>query len=295
MSHFKTFISHHFHTLLKPQNPLHRSHITNSCFSRKSLPLSSLFYGTQTSSIQIEDPIEPENGNGKQANKKPLDVMFKEALSVSLCENAESSESEGENSALKSRLRELEREVRRLNANSRVGNKGSKKSKGKGLYAVFTNQEGCKEGYEERGEEPEESVEEKGLKKSKGKGLYAAFTNQEGCEEGCEERGEEPEESVENKGLKKSKGKSLHATFTNQEASKDGCEERRREEPEVFKELSPDMEVFASHLYREGYFNNANFLRANKLEFGYFESHYGLGYMRFAAEKFGKDHQEIAK
>ncbi|XP_059442075.1 uncharacterized protein LOC132174433 [Corylus avellana] len=243
----------------------------------------------------MEDPIEPENGNGKQANKKPLDVMFKEAVSVSLCENAESSESKGENSALKSRLRELEREVRRLKANSRVGNKGLKKSKDKGLYAVFMNQEGCKEGYEERGEEPEESVEDKRLKKSKGKGLYAAFTNPKGSEEGCEERGEELEESVENKGLMKSKGKSLHATFTNQEACKEWCEERRREEPKVFKEFLPDMEVFASHLYMEGYFNDANFLRANKLEFDYFESHYGRGYMRFAAEKFGKDYQETAK
>ncbi|XP_059442073.1 uncharacterized protein LOC132174431 [Corylus avellana] len=191
-------------------------------------------------------------------------------MSVSLCENAEN---KGENSALKSTLRELEREVRRLKANSRVGNKGLKKSKDKGLYAVFMNQEGCKERYEERGEEPEESVEEKGLKKSKGKGLYAAFTNLKGCEEGCEERGEELEES----------------------ACKEWCEERRREEPKVFKEFLPDMEVFASHLYMEGYFNNANFLRANKLEFDYFESHYGRGYMRFAAEKFGKDYQETAK
>jgi hypothetical protein len=256
MSHFKTFISHHFHTLLKPQNPLHRSHITNSYFSHKSLPLSYLFYGTKTSSIQI-DEIGPENGNGKQVNKKPLHVMFKEAVSVTLCENAENSESEGENSELKSRLRELEREVRRLKANSSA----------------------------------KESAAKKELKKSK---LYAAFTNQEGCKEGCEERREEPEESVEKKGLKKSKGKSLYAAFTNQEGCKEGCE-KRREEPEVYKELSPDMEVFANHLYEEGYFNDANFLRANKLEFGYFESHYGRGFMKFAAEKFGKDHQEIAK
>jgi len=294
MSHFKTFISHHFHTLLKPQNPLHRSHITNSYFSHKSLPLSYLFYGTKTSSIQI-DEIGPENGNGKQVNKKPLHVMFKEAVSVTLCENAENSESEGENSELKSRLRELEREVRRLKANSSAKESAAKKELKKSkLYAAFTNQEGCKEGCEERREEPEESVEKKGLKKSKGKSLYAAFTNQEGCKEGCEERREEPEESVEKKGLKKSKGKSLYAAFTNQEGCKEGCE-KRREEPEVYKELSPDMEVFANHLYEEGYFNDANFLRANKLEFGYFESHYGRGFMKFAAEKFGKDHQEIAK
>ncbi|KAG7956994.1 hypothetical protein I3843_11G152900 [Carya illinoinensis] len=224
MSLFKTLISHHFHTLFKPQNPLHRSQVINS-FLHKSLLCSSLFYSSKTYSPRFEDGIEPAEDNDQKENKKPLDVIFKEAVSERLGENAESSESESEeeNKELKSRLRELERKVRRLKAKS-----------------------SCKD-----------DLKKKESKKSKRKSLYAVFTNQESYIE-------------------------RHA-------------ERIKEEPEVYKELSPDMEVFVNHLYREGYFNNANFMRGNKLEFGCFESRYGRDFIKFAAEKFGKDNQEIAK
>ncbi|XP_023896488.1 uncharacterized protein LOC112008388 [Quercus suber] len=189
-----------FKTLLKPQkNPLH--------FSLKSLPISSRFYSTTTSTTTPSSP---------QENKKPIDVIFKEA--VGLCKKAEGN-CEGENTnKLKSRLRELEREVIELRANSNVKRKELKKSKS--LYAVFTNQPG----YGER-----------------------------------------------------------------------SVERTREQVPEVYNELSPDMELFVNHLYKEGYFNNANFLRGNKLEFGCFQSRYGRDFIKFAAEKFSLDHQEIAK
>uniref|UniRef100_A0A2N9GAF2 Uncharacterized protein n=1 Tax=Fagus sylvatica TaxID=28930 RepID=A0A2N9GAF2_FAGSY len=70
--------------------------------------------------------------------------------------------------------------------------------------------------------------------------------------------------------------------------------EETRKEPQVYKQLSPDMELFVNHLYKEGYFNNANFLPGNKLEFSCFESKYGQEFIKFAAEKFAKDNQEIA-
>lgn len=214
MSVFKTLISRHFHTLLKPQNPLY--------FSHKSLPISSRFYNTTTSSPHIEDDgIETENGNEKQENKKAMDVMFKEA--VGLCEKSEKSESEVENNELKRRLRELETEVRRLRADL----------SGK------------------------ERVKKNELKKGKAKSIYGVFTNQPGYNE--------------------------------------RVVEETRKEPQVYKELSPDMELFVNHLYKEGYFNNANFLRGNKLEFSCFEDKYSHDFIKFAAEKFGKDNQEIAK
>lgn len=189
-----------FKTLLKPQkNPLY--------FSLKSLPISSRFYSTTTSTATPSSP---------QENKKPIDVIFKEA--VGLCKKAEG-KCEGENTnELKSRLSELEREVIELRANSNVKKKELKKSKS--LYAVFTNQPG----YGER-----------------------------------------------------------------------SVERTRDQVPEVYNELSPDMELFVNHLYKEGYFNNANFLRGNKLEFGCFQSRYGRDFIKFAAEKFSLDHQEIAK
>lgn len=189
-----------FKTLLKPQkNPLYSS--------VKTLPISSRFYSTNTSTT---------TPSSSQENKKSIDVIFKEA--VGLCKKAEGN-CEGEyNNELKSRLRELEREVIELRANSNVKRKELKKSKS--LYAVFTNQPG----YGER------------------------------------------------------------------------IVERTREQvPEVYNELSPDMELFVNHLYKEGYFNNANFLRGNKLEFGCFQSRYGRDFIKFAAEKFSLDHQEIAK
>ncbi|GMY33412.1 hypothetical protein FCV25MIE_28659 [Fagus crenata] len=184
MSVFKNLISRHFHTLLKPQNPLY--------FSHKSLPISSRFYNTTTSSPHIEHVIETENGNEKQENNKAMDVKFKEAM------------------GLKRRLKKLEREVRRLRAD--LSGKESVKKK-----------EWKKAQYNER------------------------------------------------------------------------VVEETRKEPQVYKQLSPDMELFVNHLYKEGYFNNANFLPGNKLEFSCFESKYGQEFIKFAAEKFAKDNQEIAK
>jgi hypothetical protein len=69
----------------------------------------------------------------------------------------------------------------------------------------------------------------------------------------------------------------------------------REDRPKVFKVLSPDMEMFITHLYKEGYFNNASFLKDGSLDFSFFNDSYGRDFIKYAAEKFGKDHQEIAK
>ncbi|XP_031277382.1 uncharacterized protein LOC116135802 [Pistacia vera] len=76
-----------------------------------------------------------------------------------------------------------------------------------------------------------------------------------------------------------------------------GTYPKKEEEGGVLKELSPDMETFVNHLYKEGYFSKGNFLRPNqkRLDFGCFDENYGRDFIKFAAEKFGKDHQEIAK
>ncbi|KAB1216406.1 hypothetical protein CJ030_MR4G004606 [Morella rubra] len=224
MSLFKTVLHNHFHTILKPQKPLYGSQIIESYISHKCRALSSLCYSTTTSSPHIEDRIEPEEDNEKEEKKKPLDVMFTEAVGLRLCENKETSEgaTDGENNELKSSLRELETEVRTLKATSSA------------------------------------------------------------------------KESVQRTKSKKSTGKSLYATFTNQTGHNKGRVERTLDEPQVYKELSPDMEVFVNHLCNEGYFNDANFLLGSKLEFGCFENYYGRNYIKFAAEKFSKDNQEIA-
>ncbi|KAK9269379.1 hypothetical protein L1049_001151 [Liquidambar formosana] len=88
-----------------------------------------------------------------------------------------------------------------------------------------------------------------------------------------------------------SKSKGLHALFT----GKNDEESLKEEEPMVFKELSPDVMVFVRHLYKEGYFNDANFLRGKAFDISCFHDSYGRDFIKFAAEKFGKDNQEIAK
>ncbi|KAJ8770521.1 hypothetical protein K2173_018012 [Erythroxylum novogranatense] len=71
--------------------------------------------------------------------------------------------------------------------------------------------------------------------------------------------------------------------------------EKENEEVEVSKEWSPEMEAFVSHLYKEGYFRKANFLKTDELNFRCFGNGYSKSFIKFAAVEFGKDHQEIAK
>ncbi|XP_030525560.2 uncharacterized protein LOC115737532 [Rhodamnia argentea] len=79
----------------------------------------------------------------------------------------------------------------------------------------------------------------------------------------------------------------------------DGKREKPKRPPEgvlVIKDLSPYAEAFLSHLHEEGYFREANFLKKNgKWDASRFEDSYSRDFVKFAAEKFGKDHQEIAK
>lgn len=73
-------------------------------------------------------------------------------------------------------------------------------------------------------------------------------------------------------------------------------EEREgEEEPAVLKDLSEDMLLLLSHFHREGYFKDANFLPRSGLIYGAFNDSYSRSFINFAAEKFGRDNQEIAK
>ncbi|XP_039028237.1 uncharacterized protein LOC120162126 [Hibiscus syriacus] len=71
----------------------------------------------------------------------------------------------------------------------------------------------------------------------------------------------------------------------------------RRESGEVtvFRDLSVFVEGFVRYLFSKGYFDKANFLEDNKLDFGHFDNTYARGFIKFAAYEFAKDHHEIAK
>ncbi|KAJ7948789.1 Zinc finger protein var3, chloroplastic [Quillaja saponaria] len=220
MALFRTLLSRHFHSLIKSQTSLCTSSHThpNSHNSRK---IFSFIHRTVTSSPQSESPVEPESGDKEK--KRPLYVLFKEA--VGLSETAENSENQirKENNALKRKLSELLAEVKKLESN---------------------------------------------LKK------------------------EDAEKEVESL---KTTHKSLSAMFKNQRDNAEKHEKVKREEPEILKELSPDMEIFVDHLYREGYFDNANFMPMDKFDLSCFDNSYGRNFIKFAALRFGKDHQEIAR
>lgn len=67
------------------------------------------------------------------------------------------------------------------------------------------------------------------------------------------------------------------------------------EDPMIHRELSPDMKVFAEHLYAKGYLKNATFLRRNKFDPTSFEIGYAREFLKFAASNFGEDHPEVAR
>lgn len=91
----------------------------------------------------------------------------------------------------------------------------------------------------------------------------------------------------------------LSSLFFNKKRRQEEAKRARREEeePKVFKELSPDMRKLLSHLLQKGYFKKANFLPDDKrnLDLNYFNDSYSRSFIKFAADRFGKDNQEIAK
>ncbi|XP_031401182.1 uncharacterized protein LOC116211102 [Punica granatum] len=71
--------------------------------------------------------------------------------------------------------------------------------------------------------------------------------------------------------------------------------DRLPESSVTIEKLSPEMKMFLNHLHSEGYFNGASFLTNGKLESGWYKHSCGRDFIKSAADKFGKDHQEIAK
>ncbi|OVA12435.1 hypothetical protein BVC80_1793g31 [Macleaya cordata] len=63
----------------------------------------------------------------------------------------------------------------------------------------------------------------------------------------------------------------------------------------INKEISPEMVSLVIRWHKEGYLNDANFLPTQTLDHNSFSNHYSRDFLRFTAERFGRDHQEIAK
>lgn len=91
------------------------------------------------------------------------------------------------------------------------------------------------------------------------------------------------------------KSKKLHELFVNEEVKSRKSTPLSMEDYTVYKELSSDMVMFVTHLYNEGYFKDSNFLPRKKFDVTCFENSYARDFVKYAAEQFGRDHQEIAK
>ncbi|CAH2036579.1 unnamed protein product [Thlaspi arvense] len=76
---------------------------------------------------------------------------------------------------------------------------------------------------------------------------------------------------------------------------KKNSREQEKDVIKVFKELPLEMASFVKLLHKQGYLNNANFISGEKLDLGSLDEEYARTFVKFAAERFGKDHQEIAK
>lgn len=121
------------------------------------------------------------------------------------------------------------------------------------------------------------------------KPLDTLFTEAVGLSKTGEESDIDDQESK--KGVK-----NLSSLFTStNQRGKTRTASKKVEESMELKKLSPDMAMFASYLHSKGYLTNANFLLNNKFDVSCFENNYGRNFLKFAAEKFAKDHRETYK
>ncbi|KAL3322210.1 hypothetical protein AABB24_039714 [Solanum stoloniferum] len=67
------------------------------------------------------------------------------------------------------------------------------------------------------------------------------------------------------------------------------------EDHTVYKELSSDMGDVCDSFMQCTYFKDSNFLPRRKFDITCFENSYARDFVKYAAEQFGRDHQEIAK
>lgn len=136
--------------------------------------------------------------------------------------------------------------------------------------------------------------ETKTLSSSFSKPLETLFTEAVGLSK----NGEEIDiHEIENDGQESQKGlKSLSSFFMGTDRRGKSIKDCKKvEESMDFKQLSPDMAEFATYLHSKGYLKTANFLPNNKFDVSCFENKFGRDYLKFAAEKFARDHREIHK
>lgn len=213
----------------------------------------------------------------EKKKKKPLTDFFREAVGLAPTTEDFYDGSGTSRNDLSRQLSRLELEIRELKEKDSIlqkfglaGDKKEKKSRDEELETEIGVVDDMKETI------------------ASSSSLYALFTD----------KAEQPRKPNVRKEAPLNKDKQSKEVNRRKQAPptpKDDQVNRRKVAPILIKELSPDMEVFLRHLNKEGYFRNANFLNNGTLDLSCFNDSYSRDFIKFAAEKFGKDHQEIAK
>ncbi|OVA16135.1 hypothetical protein BVC80_8927g16 [Macleaya cordata] len=260
----------------------------------------------------------------KKREKKPLDVMFKEAVGISerheeieTSSSSEADESEKEIHELNKKLRNLEREIRILKMGDlkvTEKNKMNKKkktpkieeeeistvvSKPMSLYSIFRTKPNSLHpafvknlGFKEKSEESTDSEKEQKKRekkpldhktqRTKPNSSRFMFVKDSDCE-------------VKSDASSFMFVKDSDCVEKSDASSKQEQVHHESLELKPLQELSPEIVLLVNRLYEDGYLKKSNFLPPNKLDLSCFSSYYSRDFLRFAAEKYGRDHQEIIK
>lgn len=224
---------------------------------------SSIFQRPLSSSTLFQPK---DNTNKSSELNKPLGDLFKEAVGLrKKPDENENEEDNGEAAELKKRLKDLENEVKVLNE-SNLGESGIDTESMKKIKLS-----------------DEVSKNKSPVKLSK---LFSYDSRKDlsGKPAGIDRVDKVSEDDIV--------VQKLSALFPPEPVNKNRT---RKEETVVCKELPPNMIVFARHLFEKGYLKNANFLFKYTFDATRFENNYSRAFLNCAAQKFGKDHQEISK
>ncbi|XP_015054881.1 uncharacterized protein LOC107001285 [Solanum pennellii] len=91
------------------------------------------------------------------------------------------------------------------------------------------------------------------------------------------------------------KSKKLHELFMKEEVKSRKSILLSMEDHTVYKELSPDMVMFVTHLYVNCTLRDSNFLPRKKSGITCFNNSYALDFVKNAVGQFGRDYQKVNK
>ncbi|PIA42062.1 hypothetical protein AQUCO_02100128v1 [Aquilegia coerulea] len=95
-------------------------------------------------------------------------------------------------------------------------------------------------------------------------------------------------------GLKKDKPIKVPTVYRKKHVSSQAKAEGLKKEKPIMNEHSPEIISLVDRWYHEGYFNEAK-ISQKEMDIKNFSNYYSRSFLRYTAEKFGQDHQEIAK